>query len=937
MFRCALARLRDRTIRPISHGHADIRPPRHHEKNARHFTHAVALLSTSALATGSLLLVSDSALAACSNSTPASGQTVTCDSSAPNPATTAVTAAPGSSNVIVNIQNGSALAITRSSSQNGAGVVSDSQINNSGTVSLTGGGSTGTNRGAALLGTGNNNTITNAAQGVINTTGIYNDGMAADGAGNTLTNNGTITTAGPSAYGMTASWGQSGGGQPNNTLINNGTVSTSGSSARAASILGQNNTIINNGTLTTSGNGSTGAYMQGINARLINSGVIHVTGTGSMAVDSNSTNASFPAAITNLSGGQIISDQGPAIRTLNGPTSITNAGLISGGNGTAINGGNGNVSLVLQTGSQIIGIASGGGGNNLVRLQGTGQVTNPFTNFQTLYMEGTDWTWNGTGTFADTFVNSGVLRLQSSLTGNVNIAAGTSLLAGNGANPSITPYPGGPAITVTNAGLIDLTNGSSPAANSLTIAGNYVGNGGQLNIRSVLGADNSPSDKLVLSGGTASGTTTVAVTNAGGSGGLTVNNGILVVQTTNGATTAANAFSLSGGMVMAGAYQYYLYHGGVTAGTSNNWYLRSTVPPVPVTPAPTPSDPTPAPIPAPVAAANTPILPPAPAAGAAPIPLYRPEAALYSAVPAVARQLGITSLGTFHDRNGDQSLLTGNGVVSAAWARAFGGHTSQQWSGAASPSFDGSFTGLQSGLDLFGRETDTGHRDRIGLLASYGRASGRVNGFSGGFQDVPVGSLSIDATSIGAYWTHVGPSGWYVDAVAMHSWYTGSPFSSQGLTAATNGTGVIASLEGGIPIVITAQLTLEPQVQLIYQHLALEPTQDIVSSVDFGRSDALNGRIGARLTGTYQTASALLQPYLKVNLWRDFDGRDTITFAASDAIDTQRGATALEVGGGVTATLSQALAVFAAAGYTANLDGNHRETVQGHVGVRVSW
>jgi outer membrane autotransporter protein len=322
---------------------------------------------------------------------------------------------------------------------------------------------------------------------------------------------------------------------------------------------------------------------------------------------------------------------------------------------------------------------------------------------------------------------------------------------------------------------------------------------------------------------------------------------------------------------------------------------------------------------------------------AAPIPLYRPEVALYTAVPAVARQLGITSLGTFHDRNGDQSLLTGNGVVSAAWARAFGANTSQQWSGAASPSFDGSITGLQSGLDLLGRETDTGHRDRIGLLASYGRASGRVNGFSGGFQDVAVGSLSIDATSIGAYWTHIGPSGWYVDAVAMHSWYTGSPFSSQGLTAATNGTGVIASLEGGFPIAITAHLTLEPQAQLLYQHLALGPTQDIVSNIDFGRSDALSGRIGARMIGTYQTTSALLQPYLKVNIWRDFDGRDTTTFAASDAIDTQRGATAFEVGGGITAKLSQALAVFAAAGYTTNLDSNHRETIQGHVGVRVAW
>jgi len=690
--------------------------------------------------------------------------------------------------------------------------------------------------------------------------------MAADGSGNTLINNGTITTAGPNAYGMTASWGQSGGGQPNNTLINDGSVITNGSNARAASILGQNGLITNTGTLQTNGASSTGAYLQGTNDRLINSGIIRATGIGSEGVFSNTAGSGFTARIDNLADGQIISDQGTALRTLNGATTITNAGLISGGNGTALSGGNGNVTFILQTGSQIIGTANGGAGANVVRLQGSGTAANPFVNFQTLIAEGTDWTWS---------------------------------------------------------------NGGSPAANSLTIAGNYVGNGGQLNVHSVLGTDGAPSDRLVISGGQASGATGINVTNAGGTGGLTLDNGILVVQATAGATTTPSAFALNGGSVMAGAYQYYLFRGGVSAGTQDNWYLRSTVPaaPAPGTPAPAPAD-------------NTPPLPPAPQAGSEPLALYRPEVALYSAVPAVARQLGIVSLGTFHDRNGEQSLLTSQRDVSAGWARIFGGRESQQWSGAAAPAFDGSFSGVQSGIELLGRDSDTGHRDRIGLLASYGRANGRVSGFSGGgweIQNTPVGSLSLDATSLGAYWTHVGPSGWYVDAVTAHVWYTGSPFSVQGLQAATNGTGIIASIESGVPIAIAPNLTLEPQAQLIYQNLALDPSQDAISRIDYRRSDALTGRLGGRLVATNRTASALLQPYLKVNVWHDFAGTDSLVFAASDFITTQRRATAYEVGGGVTARLSQAVAVFAAAGYIGNLDRNNRETIQGNVGVRLTW
>ena len=69
-----------------------------------------------------------------------------------------------------------------------------------------------------------------------------------------------------------------------------------------------------------------------------------------------------------------------------------------------------------------------------------------------------------------------------------------------------------------NAGRIDLTNGTSGATDRLTITGNYTGLGGLLLIQTELGDDNSNSDRLVLSGGTASGSTGIAVVNVGGVG-----------------------------------------------------------------------------------------------------------------------------------------------------------------------------------------------------------------------------------------------------------------------------------------------------------------------------------------------------------------------------------------------------------------------------------
>ena len=274
------------------------------------------------------------AAAQCSNTAPTSGTTVTCTGSSSTP----VVAVAGSTGVTINVVPGASVSASHSTAVPFPvlGVDQNSAITNNGTLSLSGGAGSGTNRGAAMLGNTNGNTLTNAAGATINTTGAFNDGMAANGSGNTLINNGSITTAGPNAYGMTAAWGQTNTGQLNNVLINTGTVSTSGSNARAASILGGSGTINNSGTLSTTGASSNAAYLQGNNDQLINSGKIIVTGASSDAVFSNTVSSGFTATIKNLAGGQIISQNGSAIRTLNGNTTIINAGLVQSNVGTAI-------------------------------------------------------------------------------------------------------------------------------------------------------------------------------------------------------------------------------------------------------------------------------------------------------------------------------------------------------------------------------------------------------------------------------------------------------------------------------------------------------------------------------------------------------------------------------------------------------------------------
>ena len=153
--------------------------------------------------------------------------------------------------------------------------------------------------------------------------------------------------------------------------------------------------------------------------------------------------------------------------------------------------------------------------------------------------------------------------------------------------------------SLSNSGVVSVL-GATPGTD-LTVTGAYVGNGGTLRLGTALGNSASVSDRLVLdgAGASASGRTTVQVTNLGGLGALTTGDGIEIVAARNGATTTAqttrSAFALAGGHVDAGAYAYTL-HAADASGAGESWYLRSTTPAVttpttPTTPVTTPTTP----------------------------------------------------------------------------------------------------------------------------------------------------------------------------------------------------------------------------------------------------------------------------------------------------------------------------------------------------------
>ena len=621
--------------------------------------------------------------------------------------------------------------------------------------------------------------------------------------------------------------------------------------------------------------------------------------------------------------------------------------------GKRVDMGNGNDSATVSTldlSHSTVPLDGGTGTDTLTFQQATLGQGSLYTNWELINLnQGSQLTLDDTLTLGDLGTDQ-PRPIAGTGTGTLQIDATSTLISRQG---SIVSIQSDNNASLVNAGTLDLSRGND-AQGRLTLQGNYTGTGdnGTLRLNSVLAGDGAASDRLVVSRGVIGGSTRLLINNLNGAGATTTQNGIQVVEARDGATSTATAF-VQTQTLSAGAYDYRLFKGGVTAGSENSWYLRSTLvaPPSPVTvPEPgeptQPSQPTAPGVPPVIAPAVTPPVAapapgqvdlPAPVQGKS-LPLYRPEIPVYAAAPRGAAIIARQALGTFHQRQGDQQLLQGEGALPASWGQAYGGALRQKWSGTVSPSLDGDLYGFKVGQDLYASLGDNGYRQHVGFYVSHSRLDADVKGFALAVQDRSVGDLKLDGDSVGSYWTLVGPQGEYLDAVLQYTRLDGRARSDRGDKLDIDGHAWTASLEAGYPIALSERWALEPQAQLIAQKVTLDSASDSVSRVSHDAQVELTGRLGVRLEGAFKGSSGrLLQPYAQVNLWHGDGGRDTLTFDGVDKIKTDYRYTSVQLESGVVARISQALSLQGGVQYTTNLDSRQQEASGVNIGMRYNF
>ncbi len=413
----------------------------------------------------------------------------------------------------------------------------------------------------------------------------------------------------------------------------------------------------------------------------------------------------------------------------------------------------------------------------------------------------------------------------------------------------------------------------------------YIGNGAMV-FSTYLGDDTSPSDRLVIDGGTASGRTAVQVLNAGGKGGLT-QEGIPLVQAINGGTIAADAFYLdtgssgyrrSVGSLSINGYEYSLVQGG-NSGNTNDWYLTSEY--------------------------NGPALPTDPPAGAnSAARQVAPEGGAYIGTQQATRTMFDHGL---QDRASKRSLGADR-QDSGLWMRAQGRHDKGMRMAEGKVDIDSSSDVVQMGGALLRRPVGAQGALYAGLMAGYGdaridstsilmrrdtntsvraKAHGKVSGYSAGVYGT---FYADDVNRLGAY----------VDTWLQYGRYTNRLSSELG-SADYDSNLWSASLESGYALAPFAAdspfraWVVEPRGQLIYSRYTARDADLQDTRLRNGTADAWRSIIGVRLYQQPGQAAdeSVLRPFVETN-WLHSEAVPSVRMG-SNSFDARPSRDALEL------------------------------------------
>lgn len=679
-------------------------------------------------------------------------------------------------------------------------------------------------------------------------------------------------------------------------------------------ILGNNGTFINNGDLKVNENQST-----------------------VIATDSRlSANVNVQATFVNQTNGTTTSDTDTILHKSNGILYINNEGTLSSTNITSgsvlTNKGTGTIVVKNFDGGTLSGnINNENDGTITLNNKGNGNVVSNIYNRST----GTGTiTINNYGSFTGITKNSdsGIIKLDNQGTWN---NTGNSVLTDLKNTTGIIKFP---QISEINAGNEDQYH-------TISVNGNYTG-GGLMYVNTVWNKDGtSYSDRVDIHGDVDGAATTVRTLN-GIYGDVTLKeipiHSAVVVHVAG--KSSGNDFTGSAPTANAGEAQ--LKKIDTTSGTDYAWTLTAqnkipepTNPGVSGSTDPNVSGP---------AAPDKPILPAPPITE---VPIYAEPVSGYVQMPTADMELGFTTIGTLHERRGENQTYNITGSNNTAlgddqqqtWGRVLVKHLNKD--GKKRLDTAGNQSVLQIGHDFILDENEkTGTRRHIGGYVAYGHNENDFrdqyhakNGYI--VDDHYTGKGRTDAISVGGYGTFYGNNGGYVDLVGQVTYLRNKYNARSNESVHQNGWGAALSAETGKSFIVYGNnWFVEPQAQLVYQYLSLDDFNDRIRHVDQHDPSALRGRVGMRFgyNGDIRDNLPSSSFYGIANIWHDFVNPKSVDIGR-DNLKEEYAKTWGEVGLGIQLPITHQSNFYSDVRYEKNFGNDKRKGFKGTMGYKYTW
>ncbi|WP_405126424.1 autotransporter outer membrane beta-barrel domain-containing protein [Salmonella enterica] len=432
------------------------------------------------------------------------------------------------------------------------------------------------------------------------------------------------------------------------------------------------------------------------------------------------------------------------------------------------------------------------------------------------------------------------------VTGTINPADASEYLLTEGLSWNATATSATPAHGT-------FTLGAGDSFEVTSVLGDKTGNGGSLYLNTVLGDDDSATDKLVITGD-ASGTTDLYINGIGD--GAQTTNGIEVVDV--GGVSTSDAFELKN-EVNASLYTYRLYWNE----SDNDWYLASKAQSddddsggddSDVTPSDGGDD-----------GGN--VTPPDDGGDGGDVaPQYRADIGAYMGNQWMARNL---QMQTLYDREGSQ-YRNADGSV---WARFKAGKAESE-AVSGNIDMDSNYSQFQLGGDILawgnGQQSVT-----VGVMASYINADTDSTGNRGADGSQFTSSGNVDGYNLGVYATWFADaqthSGAYVDSWYQYGFYNNSVESGDAGSESYDSTANAVSLETGYRYDIALSngntVSLTPQAQVVWQNYSADSVKDNYGTrIDGQDGDSWTTRLGLRVDGKlYKGSRTVIQPFAEAN------------------------------------------------------------------------